>query len=94
MLKECFGIRDIGKAVLFDENTIQSATGISIILTEKGIPYEEQKEVLDSLQHFAQLIIGRTIYDTMHLLLTESQISDMFDTMREIKGIEDNAQEV
>ena len=94
MLEKVFGLREVGKKVMYDEDVISLAAGISVSISEKGIPYQEQEDILNNLQSFAQLITTRAIFDTMHLLLTETQISDMFATMREIKEIEDNAQEV
>lgn len=79
---------------MYDEDVLSLAAGISASISEKGIPYQEQEDVLENLQAFAQLVVGKAIFDTMHLLLTETQVSDMFATMREVMEIEENAKEV
>ena len=94
MLEKVFGLREVGKQVMYDEDVLSLAAGISHSISEKGIPYQNQEDILNNLQSFAQLIVGKAIFDTMHLLLTETQISDMFATMREISEIEENAKEV
>jgi len=94
MLEKVFGLREVGKKVMYDQDILSLAAGISASISEKGIPYQDQEDILTNLQSFAQLITARTIFDTMHLLLTETQISDMFATMREINEIEEYAKEV
>ena len=94
MLDKVFGLREVGKQVMYDQDVLSLAAGISASISEKGIPYQDQEDILTNLQSFAQLVVGKAIFDTMHLLLTETQVSDMFSTMRELMEIEDNVKEV
>ena len=94
MLDKVFGLREVGKQVMFNEDVLSLAARISGSISEKGIPYQEQEDILENLQAFAQLVVTRSVYDTMYLLLTETQVSDMFATMREVMEIEENAKEV
>ncbi|NDB83621.1 MAG: hypothetical protein EB127_12990 [Alphaproteobacteria bacterium] len=94
MLDKVFGLREVGKQVMFNEDVLHLANSISASISEKGIPYQEQEDILTNLQSFAQVVIAKSMFDTMYLLLTETQISDMFDTMRELMEIEDNVKEV
>ena len=94
MLDKVFGLRELGKQVMFNEDVLSLAARVSTSISERGIPYQEQEDILENLQAFAQLVVTRSIYDTMYLLLTETQVSDMFATMREVMEIEENAKEV
>ena len=94
MLDKVFGLREVGKQVMFNEDVLCLAARVSGSISEKGIPYQEQEDILENLQAFAQFVVSKAIYDTMHLLLTETQVSDMFATMREVVEIEENAKEV
>ena len=84
MLEKVFGLRELGKSVMYDEDVLSLASRFSDRLSEKGIPFQDQEDILVSLQSFSQLVITRTIFDTMHLLLTETQVSDMLATIRDI----------
>ena len=92
MLDKVFGLREVGKQVMFNEDVLHLAGSISASISEKGIPYQEQEDILTNLQSFAQVVIAKSMFDTMYLLLTETQISDMFGTMRELMEIEENAE--
>lgn len=94
MLDKVFGLREVGKQVMFHEDVLSLAARVSASISERGIPYQEQEDILENLQAFAQVVVGKAIFDTMHLLLTETQVSDMFATMREVMEIEENAKEV
>ena len=94
MLEKVFGLRELGKSVMYDEDVLSLASRFSDRLSEKGIPFQDQEDILVSLQSFSQLVITRTIFDTMHLLLTETQVSDMLATIRDINEIEEHAKEV
>lgn len=94
MLEKVFGLREVGKQVMFNEDVLSIAARVSGSISEKGIPYQDQEDILENLQAFGQLIVAKAIYDTMYLLLTETQVSDMFATMREVMEIEENAKEV
>ena len=94
MLEKVFGLRELGKSVMYDEDVLSLASRFSNRLSEKGIPFQDQEDILVNLQSFAQLVITRTIFDTMHLLLTETQVSDMLATIRDINEIEEHAKEI
>lgn len=94
MLDKVFGLRELGKQVMFNEDVLSLAARVSGSISEKGIPYQEQEDILENLQAFAQFVVSAAIFGTMHLLLTETQVSDMFATMREVMEIEENAKEV
>jgi len=92
MLDKVFGLREVGKQVMFNEDVLHLASSISASISEKGIPYQDQEDILNNLQSFAQVVIAKSMFDTMYLLLTETQISDMFDTMRELMSIEESVE--